>query len=107
MPRLSVGVQCQMKVIQILLEESPRAQLGMGVLLLVAGLVIFPAMLSVLAPLVKWMNSPWAGTDWWQAGWKYTKGLMALICCYFVLLGAGRLAIFSFVKTGLMPSPWN
>lgn len=94
-------------VLQFFLEDSPRAQIGMGVLLLAAGLVIFPAMLSVMMPLVKWMNSPWAGAEWWQVGWKYTKGLIAFICSYFVLLGAGRLAIYSFVKAGLMRNPWT
>lgn len=90
----------------LFLENTPREQLLMGVFLLLAGLVIFPAMLALLMPVVNWMNSPWADANWWLAGWRYTKGLMVLACCWFVLLGAGRLAVYSFAKAGLIVSPW-
>ena len=94
-------------MVSFLLEDRPGDQLLMGAFFLLAGLVIFPAMLSFALPLVKWMNAAWAEADWWKTGWTITKGIMLFACSWFVILGAGRLAIYSFVKAGLMESPWS
>lgn len=91
----------------ILIEDSPREQLLMGVFLLLAGLVIFPWLISWMKPVVEWMNRPWSNAAWWQASYKATDGIFLFACSMFVVLGAGRLAIYSFVKAGLMASPWR
>lgn len=88
------------------LENGPREQLLMGAFLLLAGLVIFPAMFSVMMPIVKWMNSGWADADWWQKGWRYLQGFAVFACGLFTLLGAGRLLVYSCFKAGLLNNPW-
>ena len=88
------------------LENGPREQLLMGAILLLAGLVLFPALLSVMMPVVKWMNSGWADADWWQAGWRLMKGFAVVVCAWFVLLGASRLLVYSCIRAGLIDNPW-
>lgn len=103
MPRLSVTP----KVISLFLENGPREQLLMGAILLLAGLVIFPTMLAFMMPVVKWMNTGWSDTEWWQTGWRLMRGLLVFGCAWFVLLGAGRLLVYSCVKAGLLNNPWS
>ncbi|WP_338241741.1 hypothetical protein [Aurantiacibacter hainanensis] len=93
-------------MISLFLEEGPRQQLLMRVFLLLAGLLLFPALLSVMMPAVKWMNSGWSETSWWQSGWRFVQGLMVIGCAWFTLLGAGRLLVYSCVKAGLLGNPW-
>lgn len=78
----------------------------MGLFLMLAGLVIFPTILSFMLPVVEWMN-PWSDQQWWQSVWRFTKWFMMFGCGFFVLLGVGRLLVYSFVKAGLMLSPWQ
>jgi len=94
------------RMLGFFLEDSPHQQLLMGVFLLVAGLVIFPAMLSFLLPFAKWMNGFWSDQAWWQSAFKIIKYFMALGCTFFIVLGAGRLAVYAFVKARLIESPW-
>lgn len=94
-------------MLSIFIEDSPRMQLLTGVFFLLAGLVIFPTMLRLMLPMVEWMNGFWSHTDWWQTSFHWTKRFFILPLSMFVLIGSGRLAIYSFVKAGIMQSPWQ
>lgn len=90
----------------LFLEDSPREQLPAGVFFFLGGVVILPAMLSLLMPAVQWMNSAWSDAIWSQTGWRWTRGLMVFGCAWIALAGAERLLVFSLAKAGVIGSPW-
>lgn len=91
----------------LIIESSPRDQLFMGAFLLLAGVVLLPAMASVMMPFAKWMNEGVADMAWWQTTWDSTKLLIAFSCTMIALLGLARLMVYSLVKAGLIGSPWT
>jgi hypothetical protein len=94
-------------MLSILIENSPREQWLSGVFLLLAGLVIFPALIALLMPLARWMNGFWIESDAGQWVLTGTRIFLALGCGTLALAGLGRLAVYSFAQSGLIANPWQ
>ena len=93
----------------LFIDETAADQLFRGLCLLVTGLLIAPYLSAWLVGAVEKMNGATFGSfgENQIRAFSLMRHFFAYAAAAFAALGAGRLAIYIAVKSGLIPTPWG